>query len=110
MGNGSLFTGTLNLLILQALRSGPMHGYAIGLWIRDTSDGVLEVEEGQLYPALHRLRKRGLLESSEGTSETGRRVKFYELTAKGRDRLESEETTWKQYARAVTAVIDRAGS
>lgn len=110
MGHGSLFTGTLNLLILQALRSGPMHGYAIGRWIRDTSDGVLDVEEGQLYPALHRLRKRGLLESSKGTSETGRRVKFYELTVQGRERVESEETTWKRYAQAVAAIIDRAGS
>lgn len=110
MGNGSLFTGTLNLLILQSLRAGPRHGYAIGRWIRETSDGVLDVEEGQLYPALHRLRKQGLLRSSGGTSETGRRVKFYELTARGRERLEAEEASWKQYARAVAAVIDRAGS
>jgi len=105
MAGSNLFTGTLDLLILKALQQGPLHGYAIGRWIRDTGGGPLQVEEGALYPALHRLQKAGLLSADWGQTETGRQAKFYELTAAGRERLAAETARWNEHAGAVAAVL-----
>ena len=105
MSRGNFFTGTLNMLILFAVRERPMHGYAIGRWIRETSAGVLGVEEGQLYPALHRLDQRGWLRSDWGRTETGRRAKYYSLTSTGRAVLERERASWEQYSDAVDSVL-----
>lgn len=103
---GGLFTGTLNLLVLRALERGPMHGYAIGAWIRDNSSGVLGVEEGQLYPALHRLETRGLLAADWGRTETDRRAKFYRLTAAGEHALRADEAAWRRHSAAVEQLLD----
>lgn len=105
MPGSNLFTGTLDLLILRSLRGGPLHGYAIGRWIREVSDGVLDVDEGALYPALHRLEKRGWLESDWGRTETNRQAKFYDLTAAGREQLGSETRRWREHAEAVAGVL-----
>ncbi|MGD8329311.1 MAG: PadR family transcriptional regulator [Acidobacteriota bacterium] len=105
MAGSNLFTGTLDLLILKALEKGPLHGYAIGRWIRDTGGGPLQVEEGALYPALHRLQKARLLSADWGQTETGRQAKFYELTAAGREQLAAETARWNEHADAVAAVL-----
>ena len=105
MSGSNLFTGTLDLLILRTVESGPLHGYAIGKSIRDWSAGVLSVEEGALYPALHRLEGRGLLESEWGRTDTGRRAKFYDVTPDGMRHLESEAARWAEHAEAVSAVL-----
>jgi PadR family transcriptional regulator PadR len=106
MAGSDVFTGTLDLLILRTLRGGPLHGYAIGRWIRDTSDGVLQVEEGALYPALHRLEKKGLIEAEWGQTELNRPGKFYSVTRAGTKRLRAEAQRWREHARAVAAVLD----
>jgi PadR family transcriptional regulator, regulatory protein PadR len=108
VSGSDLFTGTLDLLILRTVESGPKHGYAVGRWIRERSSGVLDVEEGALYPALHRLEKRGLLDSEWGQTETGRRAKFYRLSARGRARLEEEASRWSAYSNAVQSVLGNA--
>jgi transcriptional regulator len=108
VSGSDLFTGTLDLLILRTVESGPKHGYAVGRWIRERSSGVLDVEEGALYPALHRLEKRGLLDSEWGQTETGRRAKFYRLSARGRARLEEEASRWSAYSTAVQSVLEKA--
>ena len=105
MGGSDLFTGTLDILILRAVAGGPLHGYAIGRRLRDRSDGVLNVEEGALYPALHRLEGQGLVDASWGPSETGRRAKFYRLTALGRRELENETAEWNRVATGVARVL-----
>lgn len=105
MGGSDLFTGTLDLLILRTLRSGPLHGYAIGREIRDTTDGVLNVEEGVLYPALHRLKRNGLLLADWGKTDTGRRARFYRLTDAGAEHLESQAERWARFSGAVQAVL-----
>ena len=102
---GNLFTGTLDLLILRTLRGEPVHGYAIARWIRDRTRGVLDVEQGALYPALHRLNRRGWIRGDWGETETGRRARFYSLTEKGRKALEHEAARWDEHARAVYAVL-----
>lgn len=109
MSGSDLFTGTLELLILRTLAGTPLHGYAVGRWIRETSAGALDVEEGALYPALHRLERRGLLEARWGRTETGRRAKFYELTAEGRSHLAAERDRWSEYTRAVDSVLTVPG-
>ncbi len=109
MSGSDLFTGTLDLLILRTLGAEPLHGYAIGRAIRETSSGVLDVEEGALYPALHRLEKRGLLEAEWGRTDTNRRAKFYALTAAGTTHLAAESDRWRDYSTAVQAVLDGAG-
>ena len=106
MAGSNLFTGTLDLLILQALRWGPLHGYAIGRWIRETGGGPLQVEEGALYPALHRLKKACLLAVDWGQSATGRQAKFYELTPAGRRHLAAETARWSEHVGAVEAVLE----
>lgn len=109
MAGSDLFTGTLDLLILRTLEVEPLHGYAIGRALRDGSEGVLTVEEGALYPALHRLEGRGLLEAEWGKTETGRRAKFYRITREGSHQLETESARWAQYSGAVAAILQRGG-
>ena len=96
-----LLPGTLDLLILKALSSGPHHGYGIARWIESVTEGDFLVEEGSLYPALQRVRKRGWLSARWGVSDTGRRARFYSLTDGGRERLNRELRTWARYTRAV---------
>jgi len=98
--------GNLNLLILSVLAHGPMHGLAVGRRIREMSGGDLQIEEGALYPALHRLRRDGLIASRWGTSEQNRRARFYELTKAGVSRLDREMATWQRHVRAMTRVIE----
>jgi PadR family transcriptional regulator, regulatory protein PadR len=109
MGNDSsneLVPGTLAMLILKTLSSGEaMHGYAIANAILQSSSDVLRVEEGALYPALHRLEVRGLLRSKWGLSENNRRAKYYSLTAAGRRELEREATTWERVSAAIARVM-----
>jgi len=106
MSGSNLFTGTLDLLILRCLRGGPHHGYGIGAWIRQTSGDVLAVEEGVLYPALHRLEARGWLAPHWGKSEMNRRAKFYGLTAAGEAALAAETSRWNEHTAAVAAVLE----
>jgi len=103
-----LLQGTLDVLILKSLSWGPAHGYAVAELVRDRSGEELKVEEGALYPALHRLEKRGLLEAEWGVSENNRRAKFYRLTTAGRAHLRAEAQAWKRYAAAVTRVLEAA--
>jgi transcriptional regulator len=105
MAGSNIFVGTLDLLILQAVHRDPSHGYAIGSWIRERSAGVLEVGEGALYPALHRLERKGWLASDWGRTESGREAKFYRLTASGQRQLEDDSARWQAHAEAVTAVL-----
>jgi PadR family transcriptional regulator PadR len=100
-----LLQGTLDLLILRTLRLGPAHGHAVAKAIEYGSDDVLQVEQGSLYPALHRLIKRGWITFEDGTSENNRRAKFYRLTAKGRKQLEVETSKWDTLARAVGRIL-----
>ena len=104
-----LLQGTLDLLILRTLRLGPAHGHAIVKAIERGSDDVLLIEQGSLYPALHRLIQRGLISFDEGTSENNRRAKFYRLTAKGRKQLEIETSRWDTLARAIARILRPAG-
>ena len=100
-----LLQGTLDLLILRTLAPGPAHGHAIAKTIERQSEDVLQVEQGSLYPALHRLIKRAWIAAEEGTSENNRRAKFYRLTAKGRRQLQVETTRWEKLARAIGNVL-----
>ena len=100
-----LLQGTLDLLILRTLRWAPAHGHAIAKAIERGSDDVLLVEQGSLYPALHRLIKRGWIGFDEGTSENNRRAKFYRLTPKGRRQLEIETSKWDTLARAIGRIL-----
>ncbi|MBS1855245.1 MAG: PadR family transcriptional regulator [Acidobacteria bacterium] len=104
-----LLQGTLDLLILRTLLLGPLHGHAIAKSIERNSEDVLAVEQGSLYPALHRLLKRGWISSEEGTSENNRRAKFYRLTAKGRRQLRAESAKWERLARAIGRILRPAG-
>ena len=99
--NLELLQGTLDVLVLKALVFGPEHGYAVARWIRDTTDGALEIEEGALYTALHRMEKRGWLQSEWGQSENNRRAKYYAVTEEGRKQLRAGETSWARSAEAV---------
>jgi PadR family transcriptional regulator, regulatory protein PadR len=103
--SGELIQGTLEMLILKALARGPMHGYGVAEWIEQTSKHVLKVEEGALYPALHRLQLRGLLKAEWGASDNNRRAKFYQLTAQGKKRLNAESQRWAKLTRAVAFVM-----
>ncbi len=105
MSGSDLFTGTLDILILRTLHVAPLHGYAVGRSIREGSEGVLSVEEGALYPALHRLEGRGLLESEWGKTDTGRRAKFYRVTVTGAAHLAEEATRWEEFSDAVAAIL-----
>ena len=100
-----LLQGTLDLLILRTLVLGPAHGHAIAKAIEFRSDDVLQVEQGSLYPALHRLIKRRLISVEDGTSENNRRAKFYRLTANGRKQLAHETTKWQKFAGAIARIL-----
>jgi transcriptional regulator len=100
-----LLQGTLDLLILRTLRLGPAHGHEITKAIEQSSDDVLRVEQGSLYPALHRLIKRGWIDFDHGTSENNRRAKYYRLTPKGRRQLAVETSKWETLARAIARVL-----
>jgi transcriptional regulator len=106
VGSATIIQGTLDLLILKALQGGSLHGYGIGKWIRETTRGSLDVGEGALYPALHRMRLKGWLATDKRASETGRPAKFYSLTAAGREQLEAELARWDEYTSAVAMVLD----
>lgn len=102
----STLYGTLNLLILRTLEGGALHGLEVRRRIERLSEQVLQVEEGALYPALHRLERDGLLRSEWGTSDKGRRARFYALTGKGRARLARERASWRAHVRAVARVLE----
>src|SRR5579863_2352574 len=104
-GAGDLLGGTLDLLILRTLQAGPAHGLFIAQSIERRSAAVLLVEQGSLYPALHRLEARGWIRSAWGESDTRRRARFYELTSRGRTRLAAETSRWETLARAVGRVL-----
>ena len=103
-----LLQGTLDLLILKVVALGPVHGYGISQRIRQISSDVLQVQQGSLYPALHRLEKRGWLEADWGESDKGRQAKFYKLSPKGRKQLAAEEETWNRLSRAVALILETA--
>lgn len=105
-----LLQGTLDLLILKTLAWGPMHGYAVARWISDTTNEDLQIEEGALYTALHRMEKRGWLESEWGLSENNRKAKYYQLTTAGRKQLRTQSDAFTRYARAVFKVLEVATS
>ena len=98
MAGSDLYTGTLDVLILKAVSATPMHGYGIGRWIRQQTSDELQIQEGALYPALHRLERKGWLEEQWGLSETGREAKYYSLTAVGRKQLRAEVARWSRYS------------
>lgn len=100
-----ILQGTLDLLILRTLRGDPMHGWAVSERIQQVSQDVLHVNQGSLYPALHRLEQQALISSSWATSELGRRAKFYQLTATGRRRLEQESEEWARLSGAIGRVL-----
>jgi PadR family transcriptional regulator len=103
-----LLQGTLDLLVLRTLAQGPMHGYTVARLIKERSKHVFLVEEGALYPALHRLERKGLIESDWGVSENNRKAKFYQLTPRGRDALRAELAQWNRYTKAVAGVLQPA--
>ena len=104
-----LLQGTLDLLILKVVTLGPIHGYAIAQRIQQMSKEVLQVQQGSLYPALHRLENKGWLKAGWGDTETGREGKFYTLTRKGRQQLEVETTEWERLSSAVSLILQTGG-
>ncbi|HXX17353.1 MAG TPA: PadR family transcriptional regulator [Candidatus Eremiobacteraceae bacterium] len=98
--------GTLDLLILRTLAAGPQHGWAVSERIHQVSSNVLQVRQGSLYPALHRLERRGWIKARWGASENNRRAKYYELTNSGRKQLESERSEWEKLSAAVAQVLE----
>jgi PadR family transcriptional regulator PadR len=110
MGNTriDLPQGTLDLLILKTLALGPQHGWAISQRVQQISRDVLRIQEGSLYPALHRLERRGWLKARWGASENNRRAKYYELTAAGRKQLETEKSAWRKLTVAVAQILETA--
>jgi transcriptional regulator len=100
-----LLQGTLDILVLKALINRHLHGYAVARWIRETTDDALQIEEGALYTSLHRLEKRGWLESNWGLSENNRRAKFYGLTSTGVKQLRKGSRAWTRYAEAISKVL-----
>lgn len=103
---GDLIPGTLDMLILKAVSRGKMHGYAIAEWIHSVSQEALQVEEGALYPALHRLELKGMLDSEWSISETNRRVKLYKLTAAGKKHLAAEREQWRRVSAGMMRVLE----
>jgi PadR family transcriptional regulator, regulatory protein PadR len=97
--------GTLDFMILKTLSWGEMHGYAVANWIKYATEDELQIEEGTLYPALHRLEHKGLIDAEWGQSENNRRAKFYRLTSEGRKELRARAADWQRYARAVERVL-----
>lgn len=109
-GRLELLQGTLDMLVLRTLQWGPRHGHGIGQAIRSQSDDLLKVETGSLYPALHRLEKRGWLKSEWGVSEANQRAKYYRLTAAGRAQLLRERNRWSQLVEAIGRIMNPASS
>jgi PadR family transcriptional regulator PadR len=105
-----LLRSSLDILILKALSWGAMHGYGISEWIEAATDDVLLLEEGTLYPALHRLERRGWISAEWGVSDNNRRAKFYKLTAAGRTRYRSEATIWHRHAEAIAVALRRSSA
>lgn len=101
----ALLQGTLDMLILKSLQNGPQHGYQITRWLDSTSRSALAVEEGSLYPALHRMERKGWISSKWGRSDSNRRAKFYELTGTGRARLSVEVDAWQTLCSAIALVL-----
>ena len=108
LSKSDLLQGTLDLLILQTLQAGPLHGWGISRHIRERTREVLNVNQGSLYPALYRLEDRGVIAGSDSLSEQGRRVRIYRLTAAGRKELATEHSLWRQFAAAVELVLKPA--
>jgi transcriptional regulator len=106
MTSNDRLRGTIELLILRTLAWGPRHGYAIARWLEDQPKASIRVEEGTLYPALHRMEQRGLIASDWQTSELGRPAKFYRLTAAGRKHLKKETAEWKAFAASVAIILE----
>ncbi|HEY7394946.1 MAG TPA: PadR family transcriptional regulator [Gemmatimonadaceae bacterium] len=102
---GELLQGTLGILILKALLGGAAHGYGIARWVEETTDDVLRIEEGSLYPALRRLEDRRFVKSEWGASENNRRARYYTITAAGRAHLRAEAAVWMRYSGAVVQVL-----
>ena len=100
--------GTLDLLILKTLTLGPQHGWAVSERVQQVSSDVLKIQQGSLYPALHRLERRGWIKAHWGASENNRRAKFYELTRAGQKQLEAEESAWRKLAAAVGQILESA--
>ena len=100
-----LLRGTLDLFILKTLTWGPMHGLAIVRWVERVSESRLQVEEGALYPALHRMEQKGWLEAEWGLTDQNRRAKFYRLTRRGRVQLAGQTSTWERYVRAASLIL-----
>lgn len=105
MAGSDLYTGSLDLIILKALSWGPIHGYAVGRWIRTSTDEELRIQEGALYPALHRLERKGFLQEEWGLTDTNREAKFYRLTPAGRKQLREELVRWQRYALVMTTAL-----
>lgn len=106
MPKNDLLQGTLDMLILKALVKGPMHGYSVARWIHEKTDDVLRIEEGSLYPALHRLEARGWVSSEWGLSKNSRQAKYYKLTRAGRKQLRIEAASWDRLSAAVANVME----
>lgn len=100
-----LLHGTLETLVLKAIAGGPRHGYAIARWLEERTGDVLQVEDGSLYPAFYRMEQRGLLQASWGTSELGRKAKFYRITPAGRKRLAASTAEWARFSAAISKVL-----
>jgi PadR family transcriptional regulator, regulatory protein PadR len=103
--SGELLQGTLGILVLKALLTGSSHGYGIARWVEATTDDVLRIEEGSLYPALRRLEDKAWVKSEWGVSENNRRARFYTITAAGRAHLRAEAAVWMRYSGAVVRVL-----
>ena len=108
MAGSDIYTGSLDLLILKSLNWGPLHGYAIGRWIRQRTSDALAIQEGALYPALHRLERKGFLDEEWGMTDTNREAKFYRLSAEGKKQLKNELVRWHSYARLMTTALSAA--
>jgi PadR family transcriptional regulator, regulatory protein PadR len=104
----TLLQGTVDLLVLRALQTGPSHGYAVSRWVRERTDGVLTIEDAALYQALHRLEAKQWIDAEWGLSDNNRRAKYYSLISLGREQLRAETTTWKRYAAAMVKILDPA--
>ncbi len=108
MADTEIIRGTLDVILLRTLVMGPVHGYAISRWIRERTGEELIIEEGALYPALHRLERKGWVESTWGFSENNRKAKYYQLTAQGRRRLRVEAESWEHYVRLISLILQPA--
>ena len=102
-----LLKGTLDLLILKALTFAPQHGYGIARWLEESSDDLLRIEEGSLYPALYRMEKKGWIRSEWGVSESNRRAKYYRLSSRGQEHLAAQEEGWERFVRAMSLVLQQ---